>query len=172
MGFIVSKTSAKPKSRETARNHRRPHPMPTFEAAIQRGPVASIADGLEFSRRELEIVRLVFQDAADCAIADELGISVNTVHTHLKRVYEAGRQAGRGWSCRSSTKSWLNRGMSSTLSQPCCCSPVPAAPPDTGPNSSFFSYPLCPPLPRGTRAAAQPTIIRVSPVGDDPVDQF
>ena len=54
---------------------------------FSEGQWLSIADGLEFSRRELEIVRLVFQDAADCAIADELGISVNTVHTHLKRVY-------------------------------------------------------------------------------------
>ncbi len=46
-----------------------------------------IADRLEFSRREVEIVRLVFQDAPDKAIADELAISVNTVHTHLKRLY-------------------------------------------------------------------------------------
>jgi len=46
-----------------------------------------IADRLEFSRREIEIVRLVFQDAPDQAIAAELAISVNTVHTHLKRLY-------------------------------------------------------------------------------------
>jgi DNA-binding CsgD family transcriptional regulator len=46
-----------------------------------------IADRLEFSRREIEIVWLVFQDAPDQAIAAELAISVNTVHTHLKRLY-------------------------------------------------------------------------------------
>ena len=34
-----------------------------------------------------QIVRLVFEDAPDQAIAAELAISVNTVHTHLKRLY-------------------------------------------------------------------------------------
>ena len=49
--------------------------------------MAEDCDCLEFSRREIEIVRLVFQDAPDQAIAAELAISVNTVHTHLKRLY-------------------------------------------------------------------------------------
>jgi DNA-binding CsgD family transcriptional regulator len=47
----------------------------------------NLADHLEFSRREIEIVRLVFEEARDQAIADELSISVNTVQTHLKRLY-------------------------------------------------------------------------------------
>ncbi len=54
---------------------------------FSEGQWLRITDRLEFSRREIEIVRLVFQDAPDRAIAAELAISVNTVHTHLKRLY-------------------------------------------------------------------------------------
>ncbi len=60
---------------------------------LQRDPLFSeeqwqtIADRLELPGRALQIVRLVFEDAADPAIAAELAISVNTVHTHLKRLY-------------------------------------------------------------------------------------
>ena len=58
-----------------------------LQPLFSEGQWLRIADRLEFSRREIEIVRLVFQDAPDQAIAAELAISVNTVHTHLKRLY-------------------------------------------------------------------------------------
>ncbi|MEI8376073.1 MAG: helix-turn-helix transcriptional regulator [Planctomycetota bacterium] len=46
-----------------------------------------IASRLALSHREVEIVRIVFEDENERAIAAELGISPNTVHTHLKRLY-------------------------------------------------------------------------------------
>jgi len=58
-----------------------------LQPLFTEGQWLRIADRLEFLRREIEIVRLVFQDAPDQAIAAELAISVNTVHTHLKRLY-------------------------------------------------------------------------------------
>ena len=48
---------------------------------------AIIAGQLGFSPRELQIVRHVMDDAKEKTIARRLGISVHTVHTHLKRVY-------------------------------------------------------------------------------------
>lgn len=47
----------------------------------------TVAERLEFSRRESQVVRLVFDEKQDGTIADELGISVNSVQTYLKRVY-------------------------------------------------------------------------------------
>ncbi len=42
---------------------------------------------LKLSRRELEIVRGVFNDQTEFAIACNLGISEHTVHTHVERLY-------------------------------------------------------------------------------------
>jgi DNA-binding NarL/FixJ family response regulator len=47
----------------------------------------TIADRLELSQRELQIVRLVFEDESEKAIARQLGISLNTVHAHLKHLH-------------------------------------------------------------------------------------
>jgi len=58
-----------------------------------RGPLFSeeqwltIADRLELSRRELQICKLVFDDAQERYIAGQLGVTVNTIHTQLKRLY-------------------------------------------------------------------------------------
>lgn len=62
-------------------------PCRRLQPLFSEGQWLKIADRLEFSRREIEVVRLVFQDAPDQAIAAELAISVNTLHTHLKRLY-------------------------------------------------------------------------------------
>jgi len=62
-------------------------PCRRLKPLFTEGQWLRIADRLEFSRRELETVQLVFQDAPDQAIAGELAISVNTVRTHLKRLY-------------------------------------------------------------------------------------
>lgn len=42
---------------------------------------------LSLSGRELEIVRLVFEERTETEIAAACGISKHTVHTHLERLY-------------------------------------------------------------------------------------
>lgn len=42
---------------------------------------------LRLSPRELQIVQGVFDDEKEAMIADRLGISSHTVHTHLERLY-------------------------------------------------------------------------------------
>lgn len=46
-----------------------------------------IASRLAFSEREFQIVKLVFEDEQEKPIAAHLGISLNTVHTHLKHLF-------------------------------------------------------------------------------------
>jgi DNA-binding NarL/FixJ family response regulator len=47
----------------------------------------TIAKSLRISHRELEIIQGIFDDRKELAIADELKISMHTVHTHLERLY-------------------------------------------------------------------------------------
>ena len=47
----------------------------------------AIANSLALSRRELQIVRGVFNDRIEYAIATELQISPHTVHTHVERLH-------------------------------------------------------------------------------------
>jgi DNA-binding NarL/FixJ family response regulator len=46
-----------------------------------------IANSLRISDRELQIVQGIFDDQKELTIADDLRISVHTVHTHLQRLY-------------------------------------------------------------------------------------
>jgi DNA-binding CsgD family transcriptional regulator len=46
-----------------------------------------IARSLTLSARELQIVRGVFDDRIEFAIAADLGISPHTVHTHIDRLH-------------------------------------------------------------------------------------
>jgi len=46
-----------------------------------------IRESLGLSPREVSILRLLFDDQCEKAIARELGISIHTVHSHLKRLY-------------------------------------------------------------------------------------
>ena len=46
-----------------------------------------IANSLSISNRELQIIQGIFDDRKELAIADELKISMHTVHTHLERLY-------------------------------------------------------------------------------------
>lgn len=55
----------------------------------------AIEEALRLSPREGEIVRLVFDDLKEAAIAERLGISAHTVHTHLERVYRKAGVCGR-----------------------------------------------------------------------------
>ena len=48
---------------------------------------ASISRSLGLSTRELQLVRGVFHDDTDFAIASSLGISPHTVHTHFERLH-------------------------------------------------------------------------------------
>ena len=48
---------------------------------------AKIGRSLKLSGRELQLVRGMFDDSTDFAIADDLGISPHTVRTHCKRSY-------------------------------------------------------------------------------------
>jgi DNA-binding CsgD family transcriptional regulator len=43
---------------------------------------------LRLSGREAQIVRAVFDDRTEFAIADDLGISTHTVHTHVERLHQ------------------------------------------------------------------------------------
>ena len=47
----------------------------------------SVGETFGLSRRELQILRYVFEDQKEYAIALELGISQHTVHTYLGRLY-------------------------------------------------------------------------------------
>jgi DNA-binding CsgD family transcriptional regulator len=55
----------------------------------------AIAVSLELSGRELEIVRSVFEDRTEYAIATDLHISPHTVHTHVERLHHKLRVANR-----------------------------------------------------------------------------
>ena len=46
-----------------------------------------IGRSLDLTRRELQIVRGIFDDHTEFAIGSELGISSHTVHTHMERLH-------------------------------------------------------------------------------------
>ena len=47
----------------------------------------TIAQSHHISNRELQIIQGIFDDRKETAIAEELKISMHTVHTHLERLY-------------------------------------------------------------------------------------
>jgi DNA-binding NarL/FixJ family response regulator len=51
-------------------------------------PVRPAAETAELSKRETEILELLTQGLANKEIADRLGLSVETVRVHLKRIYD------------------------------------------------------------------------------------
>jgi DNA-binding CsgD family transcriptional regulator len=56
-------------------------------AIFSRQAWAEIGRSLQLSGRELQIVRGVFNDQTEFAIAADLGISPHTVHTHIERLH-------------------------------------------------------------------------------------
>ena len=60
--------------------------LPAGSAIFSQKVWAEIAQSLRLTRRELEIVRGVFDDRTELAIAADLGISSHTVHTHIDRL--------------------------------------------------------------------------------------
>ena len=53
-----------------------------------RQPAAAEEPGSDLSRREEEVLDLICKGYANKEIADRLSLSVETVRTHLKRIYE------------------------------------------------------------------------------------
>ena len=47
----------------------------------------AVTHTLRLSARECQIVKRLFDDASEAVIAEDLGISPHTVHTHLERLY-------------------------------------------------------------------------------------
>ena len=56
----------------------------------------AIALSLGLSAREFQVLRPIFDDEPDAAIACRLGISSHTVHTHLGRLYRKLGVRSRG----------------------------------------------------------------------------
>ena len=74
--------------RGSLENSIRPEPIVHRDRSIlPYGAWRMIANSLHISDRELQIIQEIFDDRKESAIADDLTISVHTVHTHLERVY-------------------------------------------------------------------------------------
>ena len=54
---------------------------------LSAGAWAAIEDSLGLSKRQVAIIRAVFDDATEYTIAADLGISPHTVHTHIERLH-------------------------------------------------------------------------------------
>ncbi len=54
---------------------------------LSRDEWRAIVDLLGLSQREFQIVQGIFDGEEETGIARELGISTNTVHSHIKRLY-------------------------------------------------------------------------------------
>ncbi len=54
-----------------------------------------LGGAMRLSARELEILRAIFDDQKESAIAWSLGISPHTVHTHIERIYKKVGVASR-----------------------------------------------------------------------------
>lgn len=65
----------------------RKHQRPLGSGILSEQAWVTIARSLKLSGRELQIVRGVFDDATDLAIAQRIGISLHTVHTHIERLH-------------------------------------------------------------------------------------
>lgn len=64
-----------------------PHDATIGAALLSDIAWAEIARSLKLSPRELDIVRGVFDNLKEDAIAGNLGVSENTIHTHLHRLF-------------------------------------------------------------------------------------
>ncbi len=63
-------------------------PSPRLGSAMfSRAVWAALARHLDLSGRELSILRGIFDNQVEFAIAKDLGISAHTVHTHVERLH-------------------------------------------------------------------------------------
>lgn len=61
----------------------------TAPEVFSRGEVAALAEVLDLSPRQHDLVRHILDDLAEPAIAERLGLSSSTVHTYMGRLYRA-----------------------------------------------------------------------------------
>ena len=100
----------------------------------------TIADRLELSRCEVQIAKLFFENAQEQSIAGELGISVNTVHTHVKRLYlKVGVRSRLELVVQIVRAPWPTCAKLITPGRPCGCTPVLEKPPDAPRAMCFFA---------------------------------
>lgn len=62
---------------------------------LSKAAWCAIAESLGFTKRQIEILRGVFDGKKEAAIADDLGISPHTIHTHMERIYHKLGISGR-----------------------------------------------------------------------------
>ena len=60
----------------------------TGQKMFTRSTWSAVGQSLQLSPRELEIAQCIFDDDNEQSIADDLGISAHTVHTHVWRLYQ------------------------------------------------------------------------------------
>ena len=70
-------------------------PEPKPRALLASGIWPGLAEQLRLSPREVQVVKGVFRDDKDGAIAQDLGISPHTVSTYLQRIYSKLSVASR-----------------------------------------------------------------------------
>ena len=85
-GAAMSRTALSPRTVEEARVIR-PRGPALGAAMLSELAWREIARSLRLSRREIQIVRAMFDDRKEAAIAAELGVAPRTVHTHVERLY-------------------------------------------------------------------------------------
>lgn len=64
-----------------------PEKHPTGSGVMDCIAWHEVATALKLSPRELEIIRGVFDNLTDAAMAPSLGMSAHTVHSHMNRIF-------------------------------------------------------------------------------------
>ncbi len=59
----------------------------TGRNVVSEGQWRRLAEKLQLSERQLQIIQRMFDDSSEARIGLELGISEHTVHTHIERLY-------------------------------------------------------------------------------------
>lgn len=88
--MIVPRANCRPSSRSDSPRIRNSGRQPAYHdgALMFRDEEwARLRQELHLSPREMQVVRLIFADDKEEAIAGELGISPSTVHTYIERLY-------------------------------------------------------------------------------------
>jgi ATP/maltotriose-dependent transcriptional regulator MalT len=85
-GAAISRIALPPWTVEEARAIR-PRDSALGAAMLSELAWREIGRSLKLSSRELQIVRAMFDDRKESAIAAELGVASRTVHTHIERLY-------------------------------------------------------------------------------------
>jgi DNA-binding CsgD family transcriptional regulator len=104
------------------RNHYNGYPILTRgAAAFSFEAWQSIRRGLKLSAREFQIMHGIFDNKLECAIAAELGISINTVRTELRRLRRKLSSANRVSLVLSVVEEFLRQTCSDKTTLPSIC---------------------------------------------------